>query len=105
MAPESLAQLTFKCVYLPYSLLVTQAGGLMAGPGYGSDELDAAGYNQRVLPAQTSGRPAVTDSSSERSDVYGYGIVLWEMYMYGAQPYAAIEDDKAVSSIFFLFLF
>ena len=67
------------------------------------DQMNFDGYavglhNQRVLPAQTSGRTAETDSSSERSDVYGYGIVLWEMYTYGAQPYAAIEDDKAVSS-------
>ena len=36
---------------------------------------------------------------SEASDVYSYGVVLWEMFTFGEQPYAGHQNEDIVKMI------
>lgn len=38
------------------------------------------------------------DISSSTSDIWSYGILLWELFSLGMEPYADLETEKSLHS-------
>ena len=71
--------------------------------GLGKDIYQNPIYRERcksLLPIRWMAPESLLDgSSSTRSDVWSYGVVLWEMSTYGDNPYPGRDNDQVITFV------
>ena len=56
--------------------------------------------NETDLPIRWMSPEAITSANfTTRSDVWSYGVTLWELYMYGDLPYENLSDEEVLDCI------
>ncbi|KXZ48810.1 hypothetical protein GPECTOR_25g394 [Gonium pectorale] len=68
-----------------------ETGGAWAG----------AGEEPALVPVRWSAPEVLRTGGgwSEKSDVYSYGVTMWEIFSDGAEPYASLSNEEAAAAI------
>lgn len=57
-------------------------------------------HSSALLPVRWMAPEALnTLQFSHRTDVWSYGVLLWELYSFGSQPYAGLSNQEAIEQI------
>lgn len=57
-------------------------------------------HSSALLPVRWMAPEALNSLQfSHRTDVWSYGVLLWELYTFGSQPYAGLNNQEAIEQI------
>lgn len=77
---------------------ISNLGFSWKGPNcdyFSLDENERAGYPVRWLPPET----IQYGIFKEETDIWSFGVVLWEIYSSGLTPYYGMNDDEVISLV------
>ncbi|XP_020615847.1 muscle, skeletal receptor tyrosine-protein kinase-like [Orbicella faveolata] len=77
---------------------ISNLGFSWKGPNsdyFSLDENERAGYPVRWLPPET----LQCGVFKEETDIWSFGVVLWEIYSSGLTPYYGMNDDEVISLV------